>query len=350
MPIITPIMRISKHRITATEVARLAGVSQPTVSLILSRNPKARIAPETRQRVLRIAEEIGYRPNRLAQGLANRRSFAIGVIVPGFDNPFYVSVLSGAERVASEAGYAVLISESRQVDVVQHLEALRDRQIDGVILAGIAASTLPPRALDDLNVVLINQPSDRYSTVAGDSLMAGQIAAEHLLSLGHKRIAFIGPANAIPAYRFRERGFVQTLRAAGVGMPSELLRRANATIADGFSAMRTLLRMPEPPTALFCANDLIALGAHKACGAAGAQLPRDISLLGCDDIEIGTLVAPELSTIAVPQSELGARAVRLLLRQLEQEDPMSPVTQLLPVRLVVRGTTGPAINPAGGER
>ena len=116
MPIITLIMRISKHRITATEVARLAGVSQPTVSLILSRNPKARIAPETRQRVLRIAEEIGYRPNRLAQGLANRRSFAIGVIVPGFDNPFYVSVLSGAERVAAEAGYAVLISESRLVD------------------------------------------------------------------------------------------------------------------------------------------------------------------------------------------------------------------------------------------
>jgi DNA-binding LacI/PurR family transcriptional regulator len=343
-------MRISKHRVTAAEVAKRAGVSQPTVSLILSRNPKARVAAETRQRVLRIAEEIGYRPNRLAQGLVRRRSFALGVIVPGFDNPFYVSVLSGAERVAAEAGYAVLLCEAGQVDVVQHLEALRDRQIDGVIIAGIAVNTLPARALDDLNVVLINQPSDRYPTVGGDSMKAGALAAEHLLSHGHRRVAFIGPANSIPAYRFRERGFVQRLRAAGVGMPSDLLCRADATIAGGFAAMRALLSMSDHPTAVFCANDLIALGAHKACSAAGVQLPRYVSLLGCDDIEMGTLVTPELSTIAVPQRELGARAVRLLLRQIDHEGALPPASQLLPVRLVVRGTTGPVTKRAGGTR
>lgn len=343
-------MRIGKQRVTAAEVARRAGVSQPTVSLILSRNPKARVAPDTRERVLRIAEEIGYRPNRLAQGLVRRRSFAIGVIVPGFDNPFYVSVLSGAERVAAEAGYAVLFCEAGHVGVVQHLEALRDRQIDGVIIAGIAASTLPARALDDLNVVLINQPSGRFPTVAGDSLKAGELAAEHFLSLGHRRIAFVGPATSIPAYRFRERGFVQTLRAAGVSMPSDFLRRADATIAGGFSAMRALLAMSDHPTAVFCANDLIALGAHKACGVAGVQLPRYVSLLGCDDIEMDTLVTPELSTINVPTRELGARAVRLLLRQIEREQAGPPSQQLLPVRLVVRGTTGPVNTRAGGAR
>ncbi|MBI1810296.1 MAG: substrate-binding domain-containing protein, partial [Gemmatimonadetes bacterium] len=237
-----------------------------------------------------------------------------------------------------------------KVDVVQHLEALRDRQIDGVIIAGIAATTLPPRALDDLNVVLINQPSDRFPTVAGDSLKAGEIAAEHLLSLGHRRVAFIGPANSIPAYRFRERGFVQTLRAAGVSMPSELLRRADATIAGGYTAMRALLAMPDHPTAVFCANDLVALGAHKACGAAGVQLPRYVSLLGCDDIEMDTLVTPELSTIAVPTRELGARAVRLLLRQIEHEGAKPPASQLLPVKLVQRGTTGPVNKRNGGAR
>jgi LacI family transcriptional regulator len=299
---------------------------------------------------LRIAEEIGYRPNRLAQGLVRRRSFALGVIVPGFDNPFYTSILSGAERVAAEAGYAVLFCEAGHVDAVQHLEALRDRQIDGVIIAGIAANTLPQRALEDLNVVLINQPSDRYPTVAGDSHKAGELAAEHFLSLGHRRVAFIGPANSIPAYRFRERGFVKTLRAAGVSMPSDYLRRDAATIAGGFAAMRSLLAMNDNPTAVFCANDLMALGAHKACGAAGVQLPRYVSLLGCDDIEMDTLVTPELSTIAVPQRELGARAVRLLLKQIDQDGAMPPSSQLLPVRLIVRGTTGPVNKRAGSAR
>src|SRR6476660_1880307 len=130
-------MRISKTRVTALEVARKAGVSQPTVSLVLSKNPKARVAPETRARVLKVAEELGYRPNRLAQGLVRRRSFALGVIVPGFSNPVSASIVSGAERVAAQAGYAVLLCETGEIDVKQHLKALTDRQIDGVIIAGI---------------------------------------------------------------------------------------------------------------------------------------------------------------------------------------------------------------------
>lgn len=322
-------------------------MSQPTVSLILTRNPRARVAPETRERVLRIAKEIGYRPNRLAQALVARRSFAIGVIVPGFDNPFYAEVLSGAEKVAAEAGYAVLLGEVGALDAVQHLRALRDRQIDGVIIAGVAAFTLPAEELDDLNVVLVNQPSQRFASVGGDSERAGQMAAAHLVSLGHRRAAFIGPATSIPAFRLRERGFVQALRAAGIGMPSELVVRADASIAGGMDAMRRLLASRDRPTAVFCANDLVALGAHKACGAAGVSLPGDLSLLGCDDIEMGTLVTPELSTIGMPQRELGARAVRLLLRQLEAGAAAVPAAQVLPPRLVIRGSTGPVPDRAG---
>ena len=194
IPIITLIMRIGKGRVTAAEVAKKAGVSQPTVSLVLTRNPKARVAPETRARILKIAEELGYRPNRLAQGLVHRRSFALGIIVPGLGNPVYVNIISGAERVAADAGYAVLLCETGHVDVMQHLEALRDRQIDGVVVAGVAASTLPPGALDQLNVVLVNQPSARYPTVGGDSLKAGALAAEHLFSFGHRQRSGAAPA------------------------------------------------------------------------------------------------------------------------------------------------------------
>lgn len=335
-------MRIS-NRVTALEVAKRAGVSQPTVSLVLSHNPRARVSPETRARVIKIAEELGYRPNRLAQGLVHRRSFSLGIIVPGFANPVNSAIISGAERVATTAGYAVLLCETGEVGVGQHLKALVDRQIDGVIIAGISEDELAEADLRRLNVVLVNQRSDVFSTVQDDSLRAGTMAAEHLLGLGHERVAFIGPVTLASAFRLRERGFAQGLRAADAVPSSEYWQRADATVAGGVAAMRALLALHVPPTAVFCANDLAALGAHKACAIAGVSLPGDLSILGCDDIDLGTLVTPELSTISTPKRELGARAVRLLLRQLEGEEQSVPTVQTLPVKLLLRGTTsGPA--------
>lgn len=332
-------VQMSTARVTAADVARRAGVSQPTVSLVLSKNPKARVAKATRARVLQVAKELGYRPNRLAQGLVHKRSYALGLIVPGFANPVYANIVSGAERVAVEQGYAVLLCETEQVNAAQHLQALIDRQVDGVIIAGVAAATLPEHDLARLNVVLINQPSERYSTIAGDSLAAGRIAAEYLLELGHERIAFIGPSTSLPAFRLRERGFAAGLQAAKLAPPSDYWRRADANVAGGQAAMRALLALPEPPTAVFCATDIIALGAHKMASKAGLKLGVELSLLGCDDIEMNTLVSPELSSIRTPQRELGARAVRQLIHQLDTNGT-DATTQMLPVKLIKRGTTG----------
>jgi DNA-binding LacI/PurR family transcriptional regulator len=331
-------MRIS-NRVTAVEVARMAGVSQPTVSLILSRNPKARVAAETRARVLKVAEELGYRPNRLAQGLVRRRSFAIGIIVPGFANPVNSAIISGAERVAAQEGYAVLLCETGEIGVGNHLKALSDRQIDGVIVAGISDRELAALDLRRLNVVLVNQESAGLPSVRDDSLRAGEMAAEHLLGLGHTRVAFIGPVSNVTAFRLRERGFAQKLRDHGIEPASDYWQRAEPTVAGGIAAMTALLSLNERPTAVFCASDLIALGAHKACATAGVQLPRDMSILGCDDIELGALVTPELSTINTPKRELGARAVRMLLKQLDGDGKEIPATPPLPVKLVQRGTT-----------
>ena len=332
-------MRIS-NRVTALDVAKRAGVSQPTVSLVLSHNPSARVSPETRARVIKIAQELGYRPNRLAQGLVHRRSFAIGVIVPGFANPVNSAIISGAERVAANAGYAVLLCETGETGVGQHLKALVDRQIDGVIIAGISEEELAEADVRTLNVVLVNQRSEVFSTVQDDSHRAGTIAAEHLLGLGHRALAFIGPLTSASAFRLRERGFAQGLRAADVLPSSDYWQRADASVAGGVAAMRALLALRTPPTAVFCANDLAALGAHKACAIAGVSLPGELSILGCDDIDLGTLVTPELSTISAPKRELGAHAVRLLLRQLEGEGKAAPTSQTLPVKLMLRGTTG----------
>jgi LacI family transcriptional regulator len=312
--------------------------------LVLSGNPNARVAKATRARVLAAAEELGYRPNRLAQALVSRRSFAIGLVVPRLDNPVFTEVISGAEKVAAKEGYAVLLAEAERGSPFAHLLALRDHQVDGVVLCGFGPSDLPPELLADMNVVLVEQPSDQHPSIAGDALRAGQLAAEHLLGLGHKEFAFIGPATDAHAFRMRERGFTGALREAGITLDSTHIRRTAGSVVGGTAAMRALLALPVRPTAVFCANDLIALGAHKACANAGIQLPRDLSLLGCDGIELGTLVTPELSTVSVPQRELGARAVRLLLKRLDGE-PLAATSQLLPVKLLARGSTGAAPTP-----
>jgi LacI family transcriptional regulator len=331
-------------RITTHDVAARAGVSQATVSLVLSGNPRARVSAETRARVQRVASELGYRPNLLARGLVQRRSFAIGVVVPDLGNPFYTDVVAGVERVAVDEGYAVLLCDAREIPAASHVEALRARLVDGLIIDAVGAASLAEETLRDLNVVLVDEPSERWPGVASDALLAGQLAGRHLLELGHRRLAFAGPATDVFAFRMRERGFVQVLREAGVELPSEALRRVPPTLAGGQAAIRTLLALRPRPTALFCANDLIALGALKGCLSAGVRVPDEFSLVGCDDIEMSRVVTPELSTVSIPARELGARAARLLLRRIQGADG-GRAARPLPVHLAARGTTGPAPDP-----
>ena len=330
-----------RRRVTGHDVAAHAGVSQSTVSLVLSGNPKARIADETRERVIESARELGYRPNLLARGLVQRRSFALGIVVPELDNPFFTEVVSGAERVAGEAGYGVLLADSGQIPAAEHVMRLRERQVDGVILAGVPVETMPDEALADANVVVVDEPTGRYPGVASDATGAGRKAAEHLLSLGHRSLAFMGPADPSYTFRMRERGFVQALREAGCAITSPLLRRAPASVAGGDRAMAALLALEVPPTGLFCANDLMALGALKACAAAGVRVPSEFSIVGCDDIEMARYVTPELTTVMVPARGLGARAARLLLLTLDGRDTGALSGKPLEVEFVSRQTTAP---------
>lgn len=339
-------------RVTVHDVARRAGVSQPTVSLVISGNPTARVAPATRERVLSAVRELGYRPNVLARGLVQSRSYSLGIVIPDLRNPFFIDVVSGAERVAADEGFAVLLCNAMEVPAQRHVEALRGRQIDGIIIDALGAASLPDEALAGINVVLIDEPENAHRGVVrgvvSDAPAAGRLAAEHLLALGHRRLGVLGPASDAWGFRMRERGFLQTLRAAGVSVDSEWLRRAPATVAGGYAAMQALLAATTDgatrPTALFCLSDLMALGALKACAEAGVAVPRQLSIVGCDDIETARLVTPALTTVAVPARELGARAARMLIRLLRGETV--PPAKPLPVRLVVRGSTAPAPSAA----
>lgn len=324
------------------DVAERAGVSQPTVSLVLGDNPEARVADATRERVLAAARELGYRPNLLARGLVRRRSYALGVVVPDLSNPFFADVVSGVQAVAAEEGYAVLLCDGRHVPTGRHLEELRSRLIDGVILDAAGEAAVPPERLEGLNLVLIDEPTGRWPGVASDAEEAGRIAAEHLLELGHRRLAFLGPASPAHGFRCRERGFARRLREEGIGIPSERLRRVPATAEGGVTGMTDLLRLEEPPTGVFCADDMVAVGALKACLEAGVEVPGSVSLVGCDDVELARLITPELTTVHVPAREMGARAARLLVRRLERAGDADGPSRRLPVRLVRRGTSGPA--------
>ncbi|MDO8502530.1 MAG: LacI family DNA-binding transcriptional regulator [Gemmatimonadaceae bacterium] len=332
-------------RVTTHDVAKRAGVSQPTVSLVLSKNARARVSAETRERVLEAARELGYVPNVVARSLVRSRSYAIGVIVPDLRNPFFAEVVSGAERVVSEAGYAVLLCETREIPRDRHIQALLERQVDGIMVDAIGAASLPEPMMVGVNLVLIDEPPDRWPGVASDAVGAGRLAAEHLLSLGHKRFGFLGPATNVHAIRMRERGFVAALTEKGIRLESPMLRRVAATAAGGQKGMRALLDLESPPTAVFCSNDLVAAGALKVCSMEGVRVPQEISIVGCDDIELASLLVPELTTIAIPARELGARAARLLLQAIKGEDGESRTPprpqRTIASRLVVRGTTAP---------
>ena len=167
------------------DVARRAGVSQPLVSLVIGGSTSVRVAEATRERILRAAEELGYRPNVIARALVQSRSYSLGIIIPDLYNPFFVDIVSGVDRVATEEGYAVLLCSGGEASAARHVEALRARQIDGIIIDAVGAASLDAMALSDVNTVLIDEPSDVHLSVTSDALDAGRLAGQHLLGLGH---------------------------------------------------------------------------------------------------------------------------------------------------------------------
>ena len=332
-------------RITTHDVAKRAGVSQPTVSLVLSKNARARVSSETRERVLVAARELGYVPNVIARSLVRSRSYAIGVIVPDLRNPFFAEVVSGAERVASEEGYAVLLCETREIPRERHIQALLERQVDGIMVDAVGAASMTEPMMAGVNLVLIDEPPNRWPGVASDAAGAGRLAAEHLLSLGHTRFAFLGPSTNVHAIRQRERGFVSALSAKGIHLESGAMRRVPATAAGGQTGMHALLALPQRPTAVFCTNDLVAAGALKVCSLERVPVPENMSIVGCDDIELASLLIPSLTTVAIPARELGARAARMLLQAMArpnaEQRSASRAPRTIASRLVIRGTTAP---------
>ena len=334
---------------TIREIAREADVSVGTVSNVLN-NPEA-VSVATRQRVLDVISAHNYRPNTIARSLATGQTLAIGLIISSITNPFFAELAAGVLEAAQAANCPVLIAESGHDsrDLSRRVDRLVQQRVDGILLASPppAEAGSASRNLGATPVVVMadhdDQAGSTSSSVVGllefDWRSAGYSATRHLLDLGHRRIGHVGGIPGRASTARRAEGYRQALAEASVPGDAELVRSGDLLVESGYTGTIDLLHLREPPTALVLASDLMALGALRAAGELGLRVPRDLSLVGMDDIPLASWMSPPLTTVHVPARALGRRGLQMLLEA--RAPDAEPRRLVLPTRLVVRGSTGP---------
>jgi DNA-binding LacI/PurR family transcriptional regulator len=327
---------------TIAEVAREARVGVATVSRVLNGSPAVR--DQTRRRVLDAIARLGYAPNAAARALSTGRTQAVGVLAPFFTRPSVMERLRGICGVLADGGYQlVLFDVERPADRDGYTAALPGGGLlDGLLSISLCPSEAELERFADacVPVVLVDHAHERVPAVYTDDVAGGRLATEHLLALGHRRIAFVGDSEAngygFTSSAMRRAGYEAALTAAGVELDPALVRRAAHGREAAVELTRELLEAAEPPTALFAASDTQAVGALEAADALGAAVPGDLSVVGYDDIELARYAG--LTTVAQPLEESGRRGAELLLAALGGTPAKG---RQLPVELVVRATTGP---------
>jgi LacI family transcriptional regulator len=332
-------------RATLRDVARIAGVHPGTVSRALNPATEALVRDETVTRVRQVAEELGYRPNPLARGLKTNRTFTVGVIVPDIQNPLFPPIIRGLDDRLGEAGYTPLIANSDNDPARERndFEAMRARAVDGFITA---TARLDHELLDEIAsfgvpLVLVNRGLEDGSlpSATADDRAGVRRAVEHLVELGHRRIAHLAGPQGVSTGRRRFEGFRDAMEAAG--LDPALVRFGRAfTEPEGMRLCEELLANGAPVTAVVAGNDLMALGCYDVLAARGIQCPLDLSVVGFNDMPFAARFAPPLTTVRIPHYEIGVAAAQLLLDILNGERD-GPADVVLPVELVVRGSTAP---------
>ncbi|MFL6197228.1 MAG: LacI family DNA-binding transcriptional regulator [Thermoanaerobaculia bacterium] len=334
------------------EVALKAGVSVATVSRVV--NGTGPVAEETRRRILETIEELRYVPHGGARSLITNQTHTAGVLLPDLYGEFFSEVIRGIDLAARRAGYHVLVSgfHSDRAEIEAVLRALRGR-VDGLIVLSpdVDAQTLRRNLPDTLPVVLLNCPVDdaSFDAINIDNYGGAYAMVRHLAGLGHRRIAILsGPADNADA-RDRLRGYREALRDAGREASGELELEGNFGEESGYQAGRRLLELRPRPTAVFAANDSMAIGCLFALRESGVRVPEDIAVAGFDDIPIARYITPPLSSVHVPIAELGMRAMERLLAAIPDKDQHQPRQETVPTSLVVRGSCGGATEPGTGN-
>jgi LacI family transcriptional regulator, repressor for deo operon, udp, cdd, tsx, nupC, and nupG len=317
--------------VTSIDVARRAGVSQSTVSLVFSGKAPGRISARTAAAVREAADALGYRPNAAARALKTGAARTVGLVIPDITNPFFGGLLRGAQTAARAAGYAVaLIDTNNDRDWgAAFAESLRTGPADGLLLFEVEP---PPVAPGSEPIVVIESESRGHPSVRLDVARGTEDAVRHLLDLGHERIGHLAADHHLPTFRLRKRAIDRLV-------PGDVARaRSQISLDAARAATAGFLRDHPDLTALFCDDDVLAAGAYLGLRELGLRVPADISVVGFDGLDIGRVLDPPLTTVIADAAELGRIAFELLLAQLKGKRPRSRV---LKVELEVRGSTAP---------
>jgi LacI family transcriptional regulator len=339
--------------VTLRDVARVAGVHPATVSRALNEETRALVNEETAKRVVNAAAELGYRPNPIARGLKTNRSYTIGVLIPDLTNPLFPPILRGIEDHLETGGYTPLTANTDNDPERELLDsqAMRARQVDGIIAATARRDHRLHDALLEagIELVLVNrrQPDLPVSSATADDRLGMRLSVQHLVELGHTRIAHIAGPLDYSTGLDRYVSFHETMRAAGLEPDPDLVVVAEAfTEAEGARLCRQLVADGPRFTAIAAANDLLALGCYDVFAEGEVRCPEEISVIGFNDMPFAARFQPPLTTIHIPHYEIGKSAAQLMLERLQDADS-APRQVMLRPSLVVRGSTAPA--SPGGE-
>jgi LacI family transcriptional regulator len=328
--------------ITSHDVARLAGVSQSTVSRVLRQDQ--RVKPQTRDRVMQVLAKTRFEPNAAARAFRSSSTESIGVVVARLSYQLYPAMLEAIGAQLAQLGQRMIVWDSEYGGELPASRALRQGIVDGIILT---ASTAESEFLKEISsphapVVLVNRTVAGYPAdqVSSDNIGGGKQVAEYLLRSGRHRIALIGGIPRASPIRDREQGFRETLRRAGIELPAHYYQCTETfSHASGQEAATRLLELSSPPDAIFCVNDVLALGAIDAARALGVRIPEELWIVGYDDIELASWGAYELTTVRQPMEEMVAHAIKLLLSKIaNRHKPLE--NMCFPNELVIRRSTG----------
>lgn len=333
------------RRATIRKIAEEAGVSITTVSRVL--NQPELVAEDTREFVQEIIRRRHFVSHRAAMSMVSNRSWSIGLIIPTITNSIYASSTQAIQQAAQEAGYSVLLGVTDFDSAVEErlIRQLLGRRVDGLILTGGSR----PRDIyqliehNEVPYVLTWKLTDEADCpcVSFDNYHAGQLAMAHLQSLGHRRIGLVcGRSQVNDRAHERRRAYEDALLAQGIAVDPELIYERDFELVEGAAATHRMLDLSDPPTAIFCANDIQAIGAIAACVDAKRRIPEDISIIGFDDLPIAQFMRPKLTTVRVPAKRMGHLAATRLIHWIKHQE--RPQSEALPVELIVRETTGPA--------
>jgi len=324
--------------ITIKDIARVAGVSHTTVSRALNGNPL--IKPDTRERIMRIASEMNYVPNYNAKSLVTRKSHTIGLFFSSIDHgtsaSFLVDAIKGIHQVLDE-NYLLTVSG---IDSVSHLDSIHSRRYDGILV--MSQSDMDNRFIYHVKaagipLVVLNRHLDdaAITNVAADDRKGVKDAVDYAYTMGHRRIAVIEGKSGFKSSAERKQGYLDSLIAHGLTLDPLYFTQGDYSIESGYAAMMQLLSLPARPTAVFCCNDDMAIGAMNACFDRGVSIPDDMSILGFDDIMFAQYTNPSLTTVRKPVSEISREGTLLLIHLLEHPDA-PPVQRFTETGLIQR--------------